>query len=98
MGEQESSHQYGNYHDYYSSRSHYIQRRFSLLSSEYFLNKRVLDIGCNDGTFLILVAIRYFPALCSGIDLDYQLVNQAVDNQASQAASFSPFSTFIQAA
>ncbi len=75
MAVQESTPQYGNYHNYYSTREHYIQRRFSLLSSELFLNKTVLDIGCNDGTFLLLLAIRYFPALCTGIDLDYQLIN-----------------------
>lgn len=44
-------HQYGNFHKYYEHR--YIKKwndpRVAVLKSEWFFNKRVLDIGCNDG-------------------------------------------------
>jgi 7SK snRNA methylphosphate capping enzyme len=51
-----------------------------VLSSDYFLNKEVLDIGCNDGSFTILVAMKFFPSEIVGIDIDYKLINKAIDN------------------
>lgn len=51
-----------------------------VLRREWFLNKEVLDIGCNDGSLTLQVAIKYFPAKIVGIDIDYSLINKAVEN------------------
>ena len=40
----------------------------------------ILDIGCNDGTLSILLAIKYFPKLLTALDIDYNLINKAVEN------------------
>ncbi len=45
-----------------------------------FLNKDVLDIGCNDGSITLMIATKYFPKRIVGIDIDYRLVNKAIDN------------------
>jgi 7SK snRNA methylphosphate capping enzyme len=54
---------FGNYKKYYTLRyeKRWNDPRLSVLSKEYFHNKRVLDIGCNDGTLTLLIAMRYFP-------------------------------------
>lgn len=52
----------------------------SVLDSLYFENRNVLDIGCNDGTITLLIALKYFPKLIRGIDIDYTLINKAVEN------------------
>jgi 7SK snRNA methylphosphate capping enzyme len=47
-----SKYQFGNYKKYYNLR--YKQRwndpRLTVMKSDYFINKNILDIGCNDGT------------------------------------------------
>lgn len=76
------NHVFGNYDRYYSYR--YDERwqdpRLKLLSKEYFLNKDVLDIGCNDGSFTIMLAIKFFPKKIVGLDIDYKLINKAIHN------------------
>jgi 7SK snRNA methylphosphate capping enzyme len=54
---------YGNYKKYYTLRydKRWNDPRLPILNKEYFYKKRVLDIGCNDGTFTLLIAMRYFP-------------------------------------
>lgn len=44
------------------------------------MNKRCLDIGCNDGSLTIMLAIKYFPENIVGIDIDYSLINKAIHN------------------
>lgn len=51
-----------------------------VLDSVMFANKTVLDIGCNDGTVTLLIAMKFFPKLIRGIDIDYTLINKAVEN------------------
>ena len=54
---------FGNYKKYYKLR--YERRwndpRLAVLPKEFFFNKKVLDIGCNDGTVTLLIAMRYIP-------------------------------------
>jgi len=39
-----------------------------------------LDIGCNDGSLTIMLAIKYFPKKILGVDIDFHLINKALDN------------------
>jgi hypothetical protein len=39
-----------------------------------------LDIGCGDGYFVIEIKINYNPKLIKGIDIDLELINQAINN------------------
>lgn len=68
-----SKYQFGNYKNYYKNRyeKKWNDPRLKQLSLEYFLNKTVLDIGCNDGSLTLQVAKRYFPQKIVGIDIDY---------------------------
>jgi 7SK snRNA methylphosphate capping enzyme len=50
------------------------------MKSEYFANKTILDIGCNDGTVVLQIALRFLPKLIRGIDIDYTLINKAIEN------------------
>jgi tRNA G46 methylase TrmB len=45
---------------------------------KYFENKECLDIGCGDGSFLLEITVKYKPKKYIGIDLDLQLINQAI--------------------
>ncbi len=45
-----------------------------------FLNREVLDIGCNDGSITLMIATKFFPKKIIGIDIDYRLINKAIDN------------------
>ena len=73
---------FGNYDKYYNYRydKRWQDPRIKLLDKEYFFNKKCLDIGCNDGTFTIMIAIKYFPILLIGVDIDYRLINKAIHN------------------
>lgn len=74
--------QFGNYDKYYNYRyeERWQDQRIALLNKNYFLNKDVLDIGCNEGSLTIMIAIKFFPNNITGIDLDYKLINKAIDN------------------
>lgn len=74
--------QFGNYDKYYSIRykEKWQDGRMAILKPNYFLNKECLDIGCNDGSFTLMLAIRFFPKHITGIDIDYTLINKAVQN------------------
>lgn len=74
--------QYGNYDKYYSYRSKekWQDSRITVFKKEYFLNKECLDIGCNDGSLTLMLAIRFFPKNIIGVDIDYALINKAIDN------------------
>ena len=73
---------YGNYDRYYSERntSQWNDSRLALLSRDYFEGKDVLDIGSNDGTLSILLAINYNPKHILGVEIDHKLVNRAVES------------------
>ena len=72
----------GNYDSYYTYRCEkkWQDPRIKLLNKDYFLNKDCLDIGCNDGTLSIMIAIKYFPKSMIGVDIDYRLINKAIHN------------------
>lgn len=73
---------FGNYDKYYSFRykERFQDSRLLILNKDNFLNKDCLDIGCNDGSLTIMLAIKYFPKKILGIDIDYRLINKAIDN------------------
>lgn len=73
---------FGNFDRYFSF--HHVERwqdpRLRLIPKEYFLNKAVLDIGCNDGVLTIMIAMKYFPKKITGLDIDCKLINKAIEN------------------
>ena len=73
---------FGNYDRYYYRR--YLEAfkdpRLNIFQSDWFNNKIVLDIGCNDGTLTILTAVTYQPLRIEGIDVDYGLISRALKN------------------
>ncbi|CAD8190848.1 unnamed protein product [Paramecium pentaurelia] len=72
---------YGNYKKYYHLRlqQKWEDPRLTILDSIYFENKSILDIGCNDGTLTLLIALKHYPKLIRGIDIDYTLINKAIE-------------------
>ena len=74
--------QYGNYDRYYATRNEerWKDPRLRILRPEWFYNRQVLDIGCNDGTITLMIAATLNPSLILGLDIDYKLINRAVDN------------------
>jgi len=72
----------GNYDSYYNYRyeKRWQDPRLKLLKKDLFLNKNCLDIGCNEGSLTIMIAIRFFPKKIVGLDIDYRLVNKAISN------------------
>lgn len=67
---------FGNYLQTKDTRSH-DDIRLSHLSSDYFLNKNVLDLGCGDGSIAIEIAIKMFPAKMVLLDIDAKILHQA---------------------
>lgn len=45
-----------------------------------FEGKRVLDIGCHNGSVPLQIALQCNPTLVIGVDIDARLVKQAIDN------------------
>ena len=72
----------GNYDSYYNYRyeKRWQDPRLRLLKKDYFLNKDCLDLGCNDGSLTIMIAIKFFPKKITGMDIDYKLINKAISN------------------
>ncbi len=72
----------GNYDSYYNYRyeKRWQDPRLKLLKKDLFLNKTCLDIGCNEGSLTIMIAIRFFPKKITGLDIDYRLINKAISN------------------
>lgn len=73
---------FGNYDKYYYKR--YLEAmkdpRMGVIKKEWFNDKKCLDIGCNDGTLTLLIAVNYQPDLIEGIDIDDKLIKKAVKN------------------
>jgi 7SK snRNA methylphosphate capping enzyme len=75
--------QYGNFDKYYNpekSSNNEVRDRLAILPSSYFTNKKVLDIGCNDGTFTLALTLEFDPSLIIGIDIDNKLISRAIKN------------------
>lgn len=75
--------QFGNYNRYYgyrngsNSRSMQDDPRLSKFDKEWFLNKHVLDVGCNVGHVTLAIARDFKPSKITGIDIDSELIRQA---------------------
>jgi 7SK snRNA methylphosphate capping enzyme len=67
---------FGNYLQTKDARSH-DDIRLPHLSSDYFTNRNVLDLGCGDGSIAIEIAIKMFPAKIVLLDIDSKLLHQA---------------------
>jgi len=71
---------YGNYKQYYGYRNkNSPDLRLDALHSrlDLFKNKRLLDIGCNNGFITIEIAKRFGVNHITGIDIDRKLIKQA---------------------
>ena len=73
---------FGNHDRYYKER--YLERwndpRLSLLKKEWFIGRRVLDIGCFEGNLTLQIALAFSPDIAIGIDIDYRAVRMAIKN------------------
>eukprot|EP01025_Chloroclados_australasicus_P053013 TRINITY_DN61_c0_g1_i7.p4 TRINITY_DN61_c0_g1~~TRINITY_DN61_c0_g1_i7.p4 ORF type:complete len:325 (-),score=39.29 TRINITY_DN61_c0_g1_i7:2191-3165(-) len=76
---------YGNYRGYYNYRqtsltskeSQEIDSRLAILKPHYFKRKKVLDIGCHDGTITLQMAIIFGVKSMVGIEIDESLFKKA---------------------
>ncbi|KLO05722.1 Bin3-domain-containing protein [Schizopora paradoxa] len=68
---------HGNYHGYYNKRQANRDLRLSLLPKDIFLDKRVLDIGCNEGLVSCEVAQSWGARETIGVDIDDFLIRAA---------------------
>lgn len=50
------------------------------MDSDWFQNKRVLDIGCHDGAMDLVLAARFAPKMLIGVDIDHKLSSKAMKN------------------
>ena len=50
------------------------------MQSAWLKDKKVLDIGCNQGIVDLLIAVRHQPKLIIGVDIDHRMVKSAIDN------------------
>ena len=69
--------EFGNYKSYYRSRRNDTDQRLSYMHPDWFLGKKCIDIGCNEGVFTMKVAATYQPSFMIGIDLDPRLIDAA---------------------
>ncbi|KAG9311731.1 Bicoid-interacting protein 3-domain-containing protein [Chiua virens] len=68
---------YGNYHGYYTKRPFLRDPRLALLPVHFFLNKSVLDVGCNEGWVTCEIAQSWGARHVLGVDIDDALVRAA---------------------
>ncbi|KAG1741460.1 S-adenosyl-L-methionine-dependent methyltransferase [Suillus paluster] len=68
---------FGNYHGYYSKRPFTRDPRLALLATEFFVGKRVLDVGCNEGWVTCEIAQFRGARQVIGVDIDDTLIRAA---------------------
>ncbi|GAB1522288.1 hypothetical protein RhiTH_005402 [Rhizoctonia solani] len=69
---------YGNYKGYYKKRGNRTSDpRLKVLPPSIFKDKRVLDVGCNEGWVTCEIALCYEPQEVIGVDIDSELVGRA---------------------
>ncbi|KAG0707958.1 Bicoid-interacting protein 3-domain-containing protein [Suillus ampliporus] len=68
---------YGNYHGYYSKRPFTRDPRLTLLPTEFFVGKRVLDVGCNEGWVTCEIGQFRGARQVIGVDIDDTLIRAA---------------------
>lgn len=77
-GEKKKEAPFGNYMGYYKKRLvGGGDPRLEFLDRNYFVHKRVLDVGCNDGFVTVHIASQCEPLLVRGMDFDASLVRAA---------------------
>lgn len=80
----DARYQYGNYNRYYGYRNphHEVDPRLKMFAQrkELFLQKDILDIGCNIGHITLSVARDFGAKSVTGIDIDRTLINIARKN------------------
>ena len=69
--------QHGNYKGYYRKRSYDTDERITNFQSEWFLGKKCIDIGCNEGAVTLKIAEILTPNFILGIDLDPRMIDAA---------------------
>ena len=72
-----STTQNGNYSGYYGYRDPEKDMRVEVMKSEWFKDKKVLDIGCNSGLVTLKIFTKFSPVLTIGTDLDEKLIRSA---------------------
>lgn len=74
--------QFGNYNRYYGYRNQNQNQdlRLTKFRREWFLNKTILDIGCNVGQVTCYVARNFSPKKIVGLDIDAELIKSAKRN------------------
>lgn len=81
---------YGNYRNYYFHRATAVpDPRLSLLPPEIFLQKSVLDLGCNAGKLTVEACTHLGASNALGIDLDDVLIGRARDQYATVCSKMS---------
>ncbi|KAG8864100.1 hypothetical protein FRB96_006974 [Tulasnella sp. 330] len=68
---------HGNYFGYYTKRPSISDPRIALLPVDFFRDKTVLDVGCNEGWVSIEIAQRYGAGRVIGVDIDENLIRNA---------------------
>lgn len=76
---------YGNFDKYYNSNESdpnktEVEERLRILPNEWFEGKKILDVGCNDGTFTLALTLNFCPDLVIGVDIDNKLISRAIKN------------------
>ena len=85
---------FGNYKSFYYNRylDLYKNNKENFVFDEnFFKDKVILDIGCNIGTLTILIANYYNPKFIQGIDIDPNLIKEAL-NQCKKTSKIKYFS------
>lgn len=72
---------YGNYNRYYGYRNSNDDEDVRIVAfracAEYFGDKEILDIGCNEGAVTMAVAKEFRPKFITGLDIDKDLIAAA---------------------
>jgi len=82
MGKVRQKFIHGNYNRYYGYRNPTKERdkRLDYMQREWFVQKDVLDIGCNTGHVTLSIATQFHPRQIVGIDIDSELIRIARKN------------------
>uniref|UniRef100_A0AC34G097 RNA methyltransferase n=1 Tax=Panagrolaimus sp. ES5 TaxID=591445 RepID=A0AC34G097_9BILA len=73
---------FGNFNRYYGNRAQLaiIDQRLNFLCKDMFVDKDILDIGCNSGLLTISIAREFLPKRIIGMDIDGHLIRAAQNN------------------